>query len=51
MVVGVAFDELLVSDEFFEIFDEPLDVVVTERRILKNEESAAIAALRRINER
>lgn len=51
MVVGVAFDELLVSDEIFEIFDEPLDVVVTERRILKNEESAAIAALRRINER
>ena len=34
LAVGVAFDELRVPEEIFESFDEPLDAVVTERRII-----------------
>ena len=36
-----AFDELRVPEEIFESFDEPLDAVVTERRIIL-EESAPL---------
>ena len=33
-VIGAAFDEMTADDSLFEPFDEPLDFIVTERRIL-----------------
>ena len=34
LTVGVAFDELRVPEEIFEPFDEPLDAIVTDQRII-----------------
>ncbi len=39
LAIGVAFDELRVPEEIFEPFDEPLDAIVTDQRIVWKEKA------------
>ena len=36
IVIGVCFDQLLVPDDFFEVHDAKLDLLITERKVLRN---------------
>ena len=36
IVIGVCFDQLLVPDDLFEVHDAKLDLLITERKVLRN---------------